>query len=83
MWRERGCLLKKNFVCVCVLGNIGRWMVVLQVFCLLHMRMNTQIRSKKKKTLRAKERMGNKAACVIELGKGLPTISQLSNKQSL
>lgn len=45
-----------------------------------HEHTNNQWR---KKNLSAKESMGNKAAWVIELGKGLPTISQLSNEQSL
>lgn len=36
-----------------------------------------------KKKLGAKVRMDNKAAWVIELGKGLPTISQLSHEQGL
>lgn len=51
-------------------------------FCLLHMRVNTQTLSGAK-NLGAKESIGNKAACVIELGNGLPTISQLSNEQGL
>lgn len=53
--------------------------IILQV-SLLHMRMNTLSDAK---SLSSKESMGNKAACVIALGEGLPTISQLSNQQGL
>lgn len=46
------------------------------------LRMNTQILSDAKKSQRKKS-LGNKAARVIELGKGLPTISLLSDDQGL
>lgn len=54
-----------------------------QVVRLLHMHMSTQTPSGARKNLITKESLGNKAVCVIALGKGLPTISQLSNEQGL
>lgn len=50
------------------------------VLCCAHEHTNKQWC---KRILSAKESLGNKAVCVIALGKGLPTISQFSNEPGL
>lgn len=78
----RKCILWTWHFCVGVVAWSGLVMNLPHALCSAHVRVHTN-KQWRNKTGSVKESWGNKALCVIALGKGLPTISQFSNEPSL